>query len=465
MRHPDTEAGSDTRLRGRALFTVSNELGTVNLFSLAVPMLLEQILNSMIGFINSAVLSGYSDSAVAATGSAATVINMLSLLLTVITTGAGVAISNSIGANDAEGAQKTGLTTVYLCAVIGGALSLLAAVFGGTVMQWMNLEGETLRQATVYFQIRTAFFFLPMISGALTAILRCYGHARVTVISGFAVIVCNLLLNIWVIRFPTHAPLTGVEGIAAGSVISQWLGLLINVLLIRQKRIRFRRAGSFAERLQYAKRILRIGIPSGVSTGAYSLSQMITASFVAIIGMQAVSAKVYYNNILLYSYLFSMCFGSANSFLIGRLIGAGKVEHAKQLNRQLVKLTCLVNFAISAAILLLRIPLLSIFTRDAEILRLSLWIFLLDLLAEQARGVSQVYEYALRGVGDMKFMMAVAIVSCWTCGVGLAYVLSLPLGMGLVGCWIGMVLDEWIRAVASYFRWRKGNWIGLNVLK
>lgn len=65
----------------------------------------------------------------------------------------------------------------------------------------------------------------------------------------------------------------------------------------------------------------------------------------------------------------------------------------------------------------------------------------------------------------MKFMMVVAIVSCWTCGVGLAYGLSIPLGMGLVGCWIGMVLDEWIRAVASYFRWRKGGWIAQNVLK
>lgn len=353
-------------------------------------------MSSMIGFINSAVLSGYSDSAVAATGSATTVINMLSLLLTVITTGAGVAISNYIGANDAKGAQKTGLMTVYLCACIGGLLSLVASVFGGEIMQWMNLEGETLRQATVYFQIRTAFFFVPMISGAFTAILRCYGHAKLTVISGFAVIVCNLILNVWVIRFPEYSPLTGVEGIAVGSVISQGLGLVINALFIHRKKIRFIRADSRYDAWQYVKRILRIGIPSGVSTGAYSLSQVLTASFVAIIGMQAVSAKVYYNNILLYSYLFSMCFGSANSYLIGRLIGAKEVEHAKQLNRQLVKMTCLVNFAISVTVLLLRVPLLSVFTDDAEIIRLPFgffcWICLPNKRAESARFTNMRFE-------------------------------------------------------------------------
>ena len=449
----------------RELFTVSNELGTVSLFALAIPMLLEQIMSSMVGFINSAVLSGYSESAVAATGSATTLINMFMLLQNIIATGAGVVICNYIGADNVVGTKKTAYTTLKLCVVFGAFISVLLSALSVPFMTLMNLEGETLTQAIVYFRIRTAFMFVPMINSALSTLLRCYGHSALTVISGFVTIVANLILNILVIRYPEYSPLTGVEGIAAGSVVSQSLGLACSVLFVKLQRIGFCKPESFKEEISYSKRILRIGLPSGVSASAYSVSQVITASFIALIGMQAVSAKVYYNNILHYSYLFSFCFGSANSLLVGRLVGARDYDRAKLLNKNLVKLTCLINLCISLTIIILRRPLLSIFTDSEEIIELAIWIFLIDVIAEQARGISQVYEYALKGVGDMKFMMIVTTVSCWTFAVGLSYLLGIQLGMGLIGCWIGMALDETVRAVFSWQRWNRGSWIKNDVLK
>lgn len=453
------------RPRFRELFTVTNELGTVSLFALAIPMLLEQIMSSMVGFINSAVLSGYSDSAVAATGSATTVINMFMLLANIIATGAGVVVCNYIGADNVVGTKKTGYVTVKLCVLFGATISALLSLLSVPLMTLMNLEGETLSQAIIYFQIRTAFIFIPVINSGLATLLRCYGHSALTVISGFVTIVCNLILNVWVIKFPQYAPLTGVEGIAVGSVISQCMGLTCSIVFVKLQKIGFKKPKTFKDEWSYAKRILRIGLPSGVSTGAYSVSQVITASFVALIGMQAVSAKVYYNNILHYSYLFSFCFGSANSLLVGRLVGAKDHERAKLLNKSLVKLTCLINLCISLIIILHRRTLLSIFTDSEEIIQMAIWIFLIDVIAEQARGISQVYEYALKGVGDMKFMMVVTSVSCWVFAVGLSYLLGVRLGLGLIGCWVGMALDECVRAIFSWTRWRRGRWIKNDVMK
>ena len=447
------------RIPFKTMFTVSNELGTISLLALAIPMLVENILNSMIGFINSAVLSSYSESAVAATGTAASVLNLFYLLLNIITLGMGVAISNYIGANDSKGAKKTSHTALYLCAGIGLVLSVALSLLSTPLMVLMNLEGEVLSEAIVYFRIRSAFFFVTMITASLTTLLRCYGYSSLTVVSGFVTIILSLILNIFVVHFPQYSPITGVAGIAVGSVISQIVGLAVAIVFICVKKIGFCKTESFGEFCGYSKRIMRIGLPSGVSAGVYSLSQVITSAFVAIIGMQAVSAKIYYSNILIYSYLFSVCFGSANSFLIGRLVGAKDFERAKMLSKRLVRLTCLINFCISVAIIVLREPLVSIFTDSEEIINLALWIFLIDIIAEQARGVSQVYEYALRGAGDMKFMMVVAIVSCWVFAVGLSYLLSIPLGMGLIGCWIGLALDETVRAIFSYFRWRSEAWI------
>ena len=135
------------------------------------------------------------------------------------------------------------------------------------------------------------------------------------------------------------------------------------------------------------------------------------------------------------------------------------------MNKRLVRLTCVVNLCISLIIIILRRPLLSIFTDSEEIISAAIWIFLIDVIAEQARGVSQVYEYALRGVGDMKYMMVVTTISCWLFAVGLSYLLGVHLGLGLIGCWIGMALDETVRAVFSWRRWNKGSWIKNDVMK
>ena len=89
---------------------------------------------------------------------------------------------------------------------------------------------------------------------------------------------------------------------------------------------------------------------------------------------------------------------------------------------------------------------------------MALIIFIIDLFVEQARAISQVYEYALRAAGDVYFSFAILVVSCWVFGIGLSYVLAIPCGLGLIGCWIGLLADETTRAVVTYFRWRSGRW-------
>ena len=440
------------------LFRVKGELGTISLFSLAVPMLFENIANNMIGFANSYVLSGFSEEAVAAAGSATTLINLFNIAVSVISVGGSVVVSKLIGAGNLEKAEKAAFSAFIVCCTVGVFLSFLSLVLGGIFMEWMNLDGEVWRQATAYFRIRMGFFCVNAISLVLSALIRCYGYSLLTVISNLTVLVTTLILNILVIRFPRFFPIAGIEGVATGSVIGVALGMILNIVFIKSKKIGFSVPDSFKEGALYIKKVLGIGVPSAVSTLGYSLSQVIMTSFVALIGVYAVSAKVYFTNILMFSYLFSVCFGNANSILIGRLVGSGDFGHAERLNRALVRFTCSVNLSVSLLIVVLRVPLISIFTDNPLIIAASFSVFFIDMIAEQARGISQVYEYALRGAGDVKFMMVITTVSSWAFGVGLSYLLAIPLGMGLTGCWIGTSTDECIRAAAAIYRWRSGMW-------
>jgi Na+-driven multidrug efflux pump len=144
--------------------------------------------------------------------------------------------------------------------------------------------------------------------------------------------------------------------------------------------------------------------------------------------------------------------------MVGRCLGEGDIERPERMSAQLIKITVPVNFLISLSVILLSRPLLGMFTSDELVFRMAIGIFFVDMIAELARAVSQVYEYALRAVGDIMFTTGVLAVSCAVFSLALAYVLAIPCGLGLIGCWIGLALDEVTRAIVTYFRWRRGIW-------
>ena len=128
------------------------------------------------------------------------------------------------------------------------------------------------------------------------------------------------------------------------------------------------------------------------------------------------------------------------------------------MNAQLIKITTIVNLTISLLIIVFRKYLLMMFTDDPWVVDVALGVFLVDLLVEQARAISQIYEYALRAAGDVLFSMVFIVASCWIFSIGLSYILAIKCGMGLVGCFIGLAVDEWVRTTVTYFRWKSGKW-------
>ena len=120
----------------------------------------------------------------------------------------------------------------------------------------------------------------------------------------------------------------------------------------------------------------------------------------------------------------------------------------------LVCLTIPVNLVISLTILLLRKPLLSMFTDSEEIFAIALGVLIVDIFVEQARAISHVYEYSLRSTKYVLPTMIVTLISAWVLSVGAAYWLSLPLSLGLVGFYIGLACDEWVRAIFTFNRWK-----------
>lgn len=440
-------------------------MGTISLFSVALPMMLESVLALFINLASTAVLSDFSDSAVAAVGTVGTITTALSLILSVISIGATVVVSNYIGAEDKKGMLESSFVAVVTAVFIGALLSIVLSLFGGNILKLMNISGEIYNQAVLYFRIIAAFYAFNGLSSGLSALIQCNGYAKQVVMSSIAVSICTVLMNAYVIYINKNPAIEGVAGIAWSTVIGVILGVIIKIIFFKKLKINVSIPKTIKEFFKYMGKIFKIGLPSGLSSGSFAFSKVFTTSFIALIGNYALSANIYFSNILRFTYIFSISLGSSNALLVGRLCGAKRFEHADKLNRTLVKITSAVNLSICLIILIFRKPIVGIFTSDARIIDLALGIMLVNIITEQARAVSQIYEYGLRAAGDVTFTMVVVIMSCWVFGVGAAYFLSIPCGLGLLGCWIATTADESVRALATYFRWQRGKWRHINIVK
>ncbi|MBO4980248.1 MAG: MATE family efflux transporter [Clostridia bacterium] len=430
----------------------------VTLLSLTLPIIFEAVMTRLLGTVNTAILGAYSDDAAGAVGSAGTLINLLFLFFQIISAGASVIISNHIGAKNEDNAKQATYVAIRLCLIIAAILTPILFLLSPRLIGIMNLSGQMYEWALTYLRIQMTFVVCTAMSSMLLGILRCFGYPQYTFLVGIVINLINLALCVLVVFFPELSPIHGVAGIAAASVTATTIGLIIVILCFARLRLGPQKPHGLSSFWHHCRSILYIGVPSGISGLSYHLVQMLTMSFIALLGDLEITARVYFNDILSYAFLIGQGMGTANSIIVGRLFGAGKYDEASRQNIRVLKRTVPVNLSVSLLILLLRKPLLSLFTDNTAILALALGVFAVDIIAEQARAVSHVYEYALKATGDVYLTTAVITVSGFVIGIGLAYFLSITCGMGLIGCYIAVSADEITRAVVSVARWKSGRW-------
>ena len=437
--------------------------GRLTLWGLFVPLFIEQLLMNLMGTVNTLVLSHYSDAAVAAVGSANQVISLFYTVFSVVSGGASVVISHRLGAKDEKAAGDASFTAVVTGFSVSLLCGLLFSMAAAPLMRMLNLEGDVLRMARQYFRICISFAFLQGTMSACSATLRSYGRPRVAVTASILMNALNAVLNLMVIRLPEAVPLHGVSGIAAANVISRATALTVMLVYMARCDLPLHFASKRLSALRSLKNILRIGVPAGISTLSYSLSQVVSTSILGLLGQTAISAKIYISTIVFYVYVIGYSLGLTVSIMIGWMSGAGDFDRAAKLNREALKVAVGLNMLFSAVIWLFGRPLVGFFTKDPAILAMVPGILAIDFFVEIGRGFNHIEENSLRGAGDAVFPMAVSVISCWGISILFSWLLGIRAGFGLYGCWIAFMLDELFRGINDWRRFRSGKWRKIKV--
>lgn len=413
----------------------------------------------LMGLADTFMLSAVSDDAVAGVGTANQYIQIAILLLGVIGTGASIVVSQFLGSRLIAEASQIAALSVTLNLLVGLVISGLFILFSDVLMKMMNLQGAVLEAAQSYLVIVGGFIFVQALITSMSSIIRVQGWTKQTMYVSLAMNIVHVVLNYILIFGKFGMPELGVEGAAISSVVSRVLASVVFFWLLYQAlEVRIEWADYYRLSKNYISKILKIGIPSALEQVLYQTNQIVLLYYVTFIGAEALSARQYAVNISMFTYLFAMAIGMATAILVGRYVGAGEKELAYSKVWFGVKSALIFTLSMVAIIILFREPFMRIFTDNEEIIQIGASVLLLSILLETGRTINITIINSLRASGDAAYPVRIGFISMIVIGLSLGYLFVFVLDLGLVGVWLAIACDEWIRAVLVIFRWRSRKW-------
>ncbi|HHU91654.1 MAG TPA: MATE family efflux transporter [Halanaerobiaceae bacterium] len=435
-------------------------MGTKKLHQLAIPILIESLLFMLLGVADIFMLSNYSDWAAGAVGAANQFIGNMHLLFAIVSTGTAVLVAQNVGARRYKAVEKVASVALVLNFFLGLIIGLTMIFFGNSILEKMGVTADLMAYASQYLTIVGGALFFQAILNTVTAIIRSHGHTRQTMYITVLMNIINILGDVLLIFGLFGFPELGVKGAAIATAFSKIIATIIALIFMFKKILPLKMFLSLKEKpLNELGGLIKIGFPSAMESMCYSLSQTAIMSIILInLGDNAYIARTYVMTIARFVMIFFNSIGQASQIMIGQLIGAARIEEAYETGLRNFKTAMFFTVLASSGMAILSRYLIRIFTDDPVIIKIAVPVMIVDAFLEAGRAFNVVLINNLRGAGDVIFPVMMAMFSMWLFGVLGGYVFGVTLGYGLIGIWVGNLLDEWLRGISMYFRWKGRKW-------
>jgi putative MATE family efflux protein len=430
------------------------------LIALAWPIFIEQTLRLLIGTVDTFMVSHVSDGAVAALGVANQIIVFFLIAFNFIGIGTSVVITHHLGAKDRAGADRIASSAIAVNTWLGASFSAIVYFLAHPLLRAMQLPDSLMDYALPFLTLMGGTLFMESMNISIAGVLRAHNHTRDAMLVTVGQNILNVAGNCITLFGLFGCPRLGVLGVALSGIVSRCVACIaLWILLDYHTHLRFRALDFVSIKWNSVKRILHIGLPSAGEQMCYWSAFVLVTTFIARMGPDALAEQSYVLNIQRFAMLFSFSIGLGTEILIGHLVGAGQFEDAYQAAARSLR-TGLILVSVAIVCVAAMAPvLLGAFTKSAAILATGTILLRLAVILEPGRVFNVIVISSLRATGDVYFPIKMAALSMWCVWVPLAYFLGVRMHYGLIGVWIAMMTDEWLRGVLMFWRWKSRKWL------
>ena len=388
-------------------------------------------------------------------GSSAQIINVLVGFFVAMTAGASVVIGQIYGAGRREDLNKAIGNAVTVMGLFGIALMVLGFAASPALLRLLNTPEETLEGAVLY--LRIYFLGVPflMVLNMESSILRAVGDSFHPFLFMVAGCVLNIVMDaVFVIVFGW-----GIAGVAIATVAAQVVNTALLTRQLNRKgqeyRLTFRELGIKGV---YLANMLRLGVPAGLQSSMYSVSNMIIQVGVNSLGTVVVASWAMSGKTDGFYWALSNAMGAAITSFIAQNYGAGRTDRVKQCVKQGLIMHLVITVVVSAGLMLTAIPALRLLTPDEAVVETTYLIMAYFVPFYFTWVLVEVLSAVLRGAGDAVY--PVVIIGIGVCLFRVIWILTVFQYFGtLLSLCLSYTVSWTITSIALVIYYRKGGWM------
>ena len=393
-----------------------------NIILYTVPIILTSLLQLLFNAADLVIVGRFCGSiSVAAVGATGSITNLMVNFFVGLSVGAGVTVAHGLGSREDAVVHNTVHTALPTALVSGVLLTIVGVSFSGTFLRWMGTPETVLPLSSLYMQIYFAGITFTMVYNYCAAILRAAGDTKSPLVFLSFAGVLNVVLNIFFVTV-MHM---NVAGVALATTISQGVSavLVTWALMKRTDACRLELKKMKFHRLQLTK-MLRIGLPAGIQSSLFSISNVLIQSSINSFGDVLMSGNAAAGNIEGFIYVSLNAFHQTAVNFMGQNAGARQYKRVSKTLWICLVCVAVVGLALGSLAYVFGPSLLSLYITDSQeaiqygMLRLSL-----ICLTYFICGLMDVSTGALRGLGESFIPMVISVLG--VCGIRIGWIYTI----------------------------------------
>ncbi len=439
------------------------------IFTLAWPTMFEQLMQTAVQYIDTAMVGTLGTQATAAVGATSTVNWLVGSSVGALGVGFLTFIARSYGAGEKEKASSYTAQAVFVTIVTGILFTILTLSLSSMVPVWMKVDPAIQNLAAVYF----AIIYAPMLPRAATIIfgtvLRAAGDTKTPMRVGICINIINIILNFFLI-FPTTVYTLGsleitipgaglgVIGAAIASAIAFTLGGVYMTIALWKHPVISPRGQKLTPDMTILKPCLKVAFPNMLQRFGTSLGYVFFASMINSLGDISTAAHTIANTVESAFYIPGYGMQTAAATLAGNALGANDKQRMKDFARTIIAIEVILMIFTGGLLFVFAPAMMELFTKDPEVIRLGSTVLRMVALSEPFYGVSIIIEGILQGVGKTITPFVYNIIGMWGIRIIGTFICTQILGFGLVSAWACMITHNLLLFLMFLIHYLRGRW-------
>lgn len=436
-----------------------------DLWMLLVPLVVEQLLNSLMGTADSIMVSNVGSAAI----SAVSLVDSINILVIqafyALAAGGTIVCSQYIGQRDKNNAEESARQLVFVVASISTAVMAVCLLTRGPLLRLIfgSVEADVMEAARIYFFYTALSFPFIALYDAGSSIYRAQGNTRlpmtIAVVSNGLNIAGNAVL-IWGFHL-------GVAGAAIATLGSRVISAVVVLAFLRnpKQEIAVYGYGRIRPDGQRIRRILSLGIPNGIENAMFQFGKLAIQSTVSTLGTIAIAAQAMTNILENLNGIAAIGIGIGMMTVVGQCLGAGRQDEAIYYIKKLSVIAEAVIIGCCALVYILTRPVTMLGGMEPESAKMCFYMIgWITVVKPIVWTLAFVPAYGMRAAGDVRFSMILSCISMWLFRVTLCIYLCRVHGFGPIAVWIGMFTDWTVRGIVFTIRFKSRRWLAHEVL-